>query len=71
MDSTPCNKAFPFSMAGDIRPDHVVSLSGYAKDAAVVTEVQPSVDFTEIEITLDTGYSQRLPIDFPVTIVGQ
>ena len=70
MDSTPCNKTFPFSMAGDIRPDHLVSLSGYEKDAAVVTEVQPSVDFTEIEITLETGDSKRLPMDFPVTILG-
>lgn len=54
-------------LAGEIRPDHIVSLTGYEKDAAVVTEVQPMIDYTHIEVTLETGISKSLPIDCPVT----
>ncbi len=58
-------------LAGEIRPDHVVSLTGYEKDAAVVTEVQPMIGYTHIEVTLETGISKTLAIDSPVPVYSE
>ncbi|BFM18747.1 hypothetical protein R50073_49300 (plasmid) [Maricurvus nonylphenolicus] len=58
-------------LAGEIRPDHVVSLTGYEKDAAVVTEVKPLIGYTHVEVTLETGAAKTLPIDLPVTVYAE
>jgi len=60
-----------YLMAGDIRPDHVVSLSGYEKDAAVVVNVQPSADYYNVLITLETGHRKSFPIDFPLVVFSE
>lgn len=60
-----------YLMAGDIRPDHVVSLSGYEKDAAVVVNVQPSRNYCDVVITLETGHKKSFPIDFPLVVFSE
>jgi len=57
-----------FTLAGEIRPGYVVSLTGMESDAGVVTEIQPSVDFEHVEITLETGARKTLPIEFPMEL---
>ena len=60
-----------YKLAGELRPSHVVSLTGFESDAAIVTEVQPSVDYSEVEITLETGLTKKLAIDFPLVVYSE
>lgn len=58
-------------LAGELRPDHIVSLTGYEKDAAVVANIKPVASYTHVEVTLETGVSKTLPIDLPVSVYSE
>lgn len=69
--NTETSSTHEYLMAGDIRPGHVVSLSGYEKDAAVVVNLQPSRDYCDLMITVETGQKKSFPIDFPLVVFSE
>jgi len=51
-----------FKVAGELRPGHTTSLSGKRIDAAMVTDVTSSKDFTTVTVTLENGLFENLPL---------